>query len=114
MINEQARNEYSDNLVHLANDLRRELKSPNLPIVVGELGNGGETKLNSNMQLFRDAQKQGTSRIKNARFVVTHPFARPADLSPNVGHGHHWFGNAESYFLVGDALGKAMVGLISE
>lgn len=29
-----------------------------------------------------------------------------------TGHGHHWYGNAESYFLIGDALGRAMVQLI--
>ena len=45
-------------------------------------------------------------------FVKTTPFARPKELSPNMGHGHHWFGNAESYFLIGDALGKAMVKLL--
>ena len=28
-------------------------------------------------------------------------FARPPEMSPNPGHGHDWFGNAESYFLVG-------------
>ena len=28
-----------------------------------------------------------------------------------MGHGHHWFGNAESYFLVGDALAKSMLKL---
>jgi hypothetical protein len=44
-------------------------------------------------------------------FVPTTAFARPKEQSPNVGHGHHWFGNAESYFLIGDALGKAMVDL---
>ena len=37
---------------------------------------------------------------------------RPKELSPNITHGHHWFGNAESYFLIGDALGKAMVKLL--
>jgi hypothetical protein len=36
---------------------------------------------------------------------------RPAKESPNVGHGHHWFGNAESYFLIGDALGRALLRL---
>ena len=55
---------------------------------------------------------QGTAKIEGAIFVRTHEFARPKDLSPNTGHGHHWFGNAESYFLVGDALGKAALRLI--
>ena len=44
-------------------------------------------------------------------FVATTQFAREANDSPNVGHGHHWFGNAESYFLIGDALGKALLKL---
>jgi len=46
-------------------------------------------------------------------FVKTTDFARPRDESPNVGHGHHWFGNAESYFLIGDAMGHAMKRLLS-
>ena len=104
--------EYADNLVNLAADIRKQFKLPGLPIVVGELGNGGAAKPDSGMQLFRDAQKAGTDRIENARFVVTHPFARPAEMSPNKGHGHHWYGNAESYFLVGDALGREMIELL--
>jgi dipeptidyl-peptidase-4 len=39
-------------------------------------------------------------------FVPTRAFVRKAADSPNPGHGHHEFGNAETYFLVGDALGK--------
>lgn len=114
MIDEQARNEYADNLVHLAADVRRELNAPNLPFVVGELGNGGPAQPGSGMHQFRAAQRLGTGRIENARFVVTYEFARPAKLSPNTGHGHHWYGNAESYFLMGDALGQAMISLIGE
>ena len=47
-------------------------------------------------------------------FVKTTAFARPKDESPNVGHGHHWFGNAESYFLIGDALGAEMIRLLKK
>ena len=35
-----------------------------------------------------------------------------AELSPCPTHGHHWFANAESYFLIGDAAGEGMKGLI--
>lgn len=66
------------------------------------------------MKKFRDAQRKGTESISHAVFVPTAAFARPADMSPNVGHGHHWFGNAESYFLVGDALGKGVLKLMTE
>ena len=103
--------EYPQNLVNLVADIRKEYKLPRLPVVIGELGNGGP-KASGNMAAFRKAQRDGAGRIDGAVFVETHDFARPAKLSPNVGHGHHWFGNAESYFLVGDALGKAMVKLL--
>jgi len=105
--------EYADNLVHLANAIRREFKAPKLPIVVGELGNGGAAKPGSGMEEFRQAQRAGTARIENALFIETQAFARPKELSPNTGHGHHWFGNAESYFLVGRALGEGMKELLS-
>ena len=114
MVSTPAIAEYADNLVHLARDLRTEFKTPALPIVIGELGNGGPARPDSRMQEFRDAQRRGAARIAGASFVQTHAFARPAELSPNRTHGHHWFGNAESYFLVGDALGKAMLALLGE
>ena len=105
--------EYADNLVNLVKDIRAEFKSPNLPAVIGELGNGGPDA-RGNMAAFRKAQKAGAERIENAAFVITHNFARDKEQSPNKGHGHHWFGNAESYFLVGDALGKEILKLIEK
>lgn len=109
MISKEATAEYADNLVNFAKDIRAEFDSPTLPFIIGELGNGGPAKEDSDMQAFRNVQKSGTEKIKNAVFVPTTDFARPAELSPNKGHGHHWFGNAESYFLIGDALGRAAV-----
>jgi len=117
MIDAQATAEYADNLELLAQDVRRDLAVPDLPFVIGELGNGGAAALDGSrgdrrMAQFREQQRLGAERVPRARFVLTHEFARPAQLSPNVGHGHHWFGNAESYFLIGDALGRAMVDLL--
>jgi hypothetical protein len=42
-------------------------------------------------------------------FAPTRDFVRKPEDSPNPGHGHHEFGNAETYFLVGDALGKGIL-----
>jgi hypothetical protein len=114
MCSDEAVPEYADNLINLARDIRREFENPDLPFVIGELGNGGTAKPASRMQRFREAQKAGAEKIDNALFVVTRDFARPAELSPNVGHGHHWFGNAESYFLIGDALGQGMKKLLQQ
>ena len=106
--------EYADNLVNLAKDIRKEFNAPDLPFIVGELGNGGPVKGPGSMADFRKAQRDGTARIKNAVFVETAGFARPKEMSPNTGHGHHWFGNAESYFLIGDALAKATIEIIEK
>ena len=100
--------EYEQNLANLIQDVRKELKAPNLPVVIGETGN-------CNHVAFRQAQAAVAKRPEfrgTVAFVPTAPFRRPADQSPNKGHGHHWFGNAESYFLIGQALGDAMVKLI--
>ncbi len=99
--------EYEQNLVHLINDLRVELGDVHLPFVVGETGN-------MDNMVLRDAQKAGCERAEGggARFAPTFAFRRPAESSPNSTHGHHWFGNAESYLLAGDAMGRAMADLL--
>jgi hypothetical protein len=54
-IRRQVYDEYCPNFVHLVQDLRAELKMPKLPVVMGELGVGGE-KADQNMLDFRAAQ----------------------------------------------------------
>ncbi len=112
---DQGRKEYSANLVHLIQDIRRDLKVPKLPVVIGELGNGGD-KASPRIISIRKAQAKAAAHPEfkgNVAFAKTTNFARPAKESPNVGHGHHWFGNAESYFLIGDALGRKMLELLN-
>ncbi|MFP6658205.1 MAG: sialate O-acetylesterase, partial [Pirellulales bacterium] len=113
MFNDQARAEYEQNLVNLIKDIRNHFSRADLPVVIGELGNGGP-KAGANMMAIRQAQAAAAARPEfksTVSFVRTAQFARPREQSPNVGHGHHWFGNAESYFLIGDALGRAMIEL---
>lgn len=115
MFNEKARVDYELNLVHLIHDVRAEFELPKLPVVIGELGNGGP-KASDSMLAIRNAQRAAAARDEfkgTVAFAPTADFARPADQSPNTGHGHHWFGNAESYFLIGDALGKEMLRLLA-
>ena len=54
-IRKQVYDEYCPNFVHLVQDLRAEFNAPNLPVVIGELGVGGE-KGDENMMAFRAAQ----------------------------------------------------------
>lgn len=108
--------EYEQNLVNLINDVRKEFKTPRLPVVVGEL-TGPWVQAEGGWDALRKAQSQATQRPEfqgNVIFVPTHDFVRKPEESPNPTHGHHEFGNAETYFLVGDALGKGMLTLLSE
>lgn len=94
---------YRENLVQLVLDLRAEFGDPTLPFVVGETGNMDDATL-------RDGQRDGCADPRVGpfvRFVPTRQFLRAAEESPNTGHGHHWFGNGESYLRIGDALGQA-------
>ena len=102
--------EYEQNLTNLIKDVRAEFQSPRLPVVVGEL-TGPWVKAPGAWATLRQAQAAVAARPEFAGtvlFVETHDFVRPAKESPNPGHGHHEFGNAETYILVGDALGEAM------
>ena len=101
--------EYEQNLAHLIRDVRKEFKAPKLPVVIGEL-TGPWVDAPKEWTALRQAQAN-VARMPEFKdtvvFVPTREFVRkPAD-SPNPSHGHHEFGNAETYFLVGDALGKA-------
>ncbi|MFZ4507773.1 MAG: sialate O-acetylesterase [Fimbriimonas sp.] len=106
--------EYERNLVNLIRDVRREFKSPKLPVVIGEL-TGPWVKAEGGWDALRKAQAaaaQNPESMGNVLFVPTHDFVRKPEDSPNPGHGHHEFGNAETYLLVGRALGKGILSLI--
>lgn len=107
--------EYEQNLVNLIRDVRKELKVPQLPVVVGEL-TGPWVQAPGAWQTLRKAQASATAKPEfkgTVRFVETHAFVRAAQDSPNPGHGHHEFGNAETYVLVGDALARGMLELLA-
>ena len=108
--------EYETNLVNLIRDVRKELNAPKLPVVIGEI-TGPWVEAPREWATLRKAQAAAAARPEfagNVRFIETHDFVRQPEDSPNPGHGHHEFGNAETYFLVGDALGKGMVRLLGE
>lgn len=104
--------EYESNLVHLIQDVRRDLGVAELPIVVGEI-TGAWRDAPPEWTRLRDAQRAASEKHpelgERIVFVPTRDFVRKPEDSPNPGHGHHEFGNAETYFLVGDALGKGIL-----
>jgi hypothetical protein len=101
--------EYEQNLAHLIRDVRQEFNAPKLPIIIGEL-TGPWVDAPKEWTALRQAQAN-VARMPEFKdtvvFVPTREFVRKSADSPNPSHGHHEFGNAETYYLVGDALGKA-------
>jgi alpha-galactosidase len=78
-IRQQVYDEYSSNFAHLVLDLRAELKAPKLPVVLGELGVGGENA-DDNMRRFRASQAKIAQHPKLAGtigYVRTAPFWYP-------------------------------------
>jgi hypothetical protein len=105
--------QYEQNLVNLIKDVRKDLKTPKLPVIIGEL-TGAWVDAPPEWTALRKAQAAVATHPEfrgNVAFVPTRDFVRKPEDSPNPGHGHHEFGNAETYFLVGDALGKGMIHL---
>ncbi len=106
--------EYEQNLVHLIHDVRKDLGAPELPVVVGEL-TGPWVDAPAEWAILRKAQAATAAHPElagNVLFVETHDFVRQPEDSPCPTHGHHEFANAETYFLVGNALAEGMLRLI--
>ena len=54
------------------------------------------------------AQAAGAQSVDSVQCIDTPDFYRPENESPGRGDIEHWYSNAESYFLIGGAMGKAM------
>ncbi len=112
--------EYEANLVNLIRDVRKDLGVPKLPVVAGELTGPwlpGASDLPAEALAIRGAQEAAAERPEfkgNVVFAETRDFVRKPEDSPNPTHGHHEFGNAETYLLVGDALGKGMLEILQK
>ena len=108
--------EYEKHLVNLINDVRKEFKKPKLPAVVATIGFGGHNmqekflKIHQAQMAVGDAKKH-PEYYGNVASVDTRDFWREVDESPK-GEDYHYNRNAETYMLIGDTLGRAMVRLL--
>ena len=106
--------EYEENLSHFIRDIRRDLSAPGLPFVIAETGMTGESEKHPRALSLMKAQAAVAERDEfrgNVAFVGTKRFWRDVSVSPS-GQGYHWNTNAETYYLIGDAMGQAMVKLL--
>ena len=106
--------EYEENLANIIKDVRREWKIPDLPVAIAVSGFGGwKQKIDRRLGIIA-AQHAIAKRREfkgTAASVETRGFFRSREESPG-GQGYHWNNNAETYYRIGDGLGKAMVGLL--
>ena len=107
---------YEANLSNLIRDLRKELNAPNLPFVIAETGMTGPTESHPRALSLMAAQKAVAEKpefLGTVAFVPTRNFWRDESESPSK-QGYHWNSNAETYYLIGEGMGKAMLGLLGE
>ena len=115
-INEKFNNEYESNMANFIRDIRKDLNAPALPFVIAESGmTGPEEKHPRALSLMKaqGAVAQHAEFKGNVAFVGTRAFWRSKEESPN-GQGYHWNCNAETYYLIGEAMGEAMKRVIKE
>jgi hypothetical protein len=115
-VNQANNDEYEQNMVHFIRDVRKELGVKDLPFVIAETGmSGHEEKHPRALSLMRaQAAVAEYEEFKgNVAFVGTKDFYRPKEESPS-GQSYHWNSNAETYFLIGDGMAKAMLKLMKK
>ncbi len=119
---------YKKRLAQLIRDVRKDLDAPDLPVVIGELGAGGER---GDFQAAQAAVAEIPELEDTVRFVETCQFWEP-DVEQmvrdnvwrgpnwvefyNVGsdRGYHYLGSAKIYYQMGKAFGRAMIELFEE
>jgi len=113
---EKSKKEYEDHLVNLIQDLRKEFKAPDMRAVVATVAFGG-WNLSESYHGVHAAQmavgdpKQHPEFAGKVASVDARGYWRDAAESP-TGTGYHYNHSAETYMLVGDSLGRAMVSLL--
>jgi alpha-galactosidase len=106
--------EYEANMVNLIKDLRTEFAAPNMRV---SIGNTGMANAPSGPGSLIEAQGNVASPTLHPEFagtvatVDTRPFDF-GELSGVNSQGYHWYWNGESYFNIGESMGKAMMALL--
>jgi alpha-galactosidase len=112
-INQDFVDEYEQNMAHFIRDIRKDLGAANLPFVIAETGMTGleETHPRALALMKAQAAVADYEEFKGTvAFVGTKAFWRKEEVSPTR-QGYHWNSNAETYYLIGEAMGTAMTEL---
>ena len=106
---------YGECLKAFITDLRTDLKTPKLPFIIVGTGRGGQNDtefpgiIQTQKQIAALPEHQG-----NVAYVETRDFWPSEDARGAYRHPSHerWFDNAESFYLMGKAIGEQMVKLL--
>jgi alpha-galactosidase len=131
MIDATATKEYTTNLAHFIRDVRKDLRSPKLPVVVGQMGVGGDHP-DANVKRFKDAEaaildvpefKGNLALVKTDAFwdtdaeaVFKKGWREHLDEWNKVGsdYPYHYLGSAKAMVRIGRAFGDAVLELRAE
>ncbi|MGC4004447.1 MAG: sialate O-acetylesterase [Pirellulales bacterium] len=109
-VNQTYNDQYEKNLANFIRDVRKDLGAKDLPFVIAETGMGGTAEKHPRALSLMKAQAAVAEYKEfqgNVAFVGTREFWREPDISPS-NQNYHWNSNAETYYLIGEAMGEAM------
>ncbi len=109
-VNQAYNDEYEKNMANFIRDIRKDLGAKNLPFVIAETGMSGKEEKHPRALSLMKAQAAVAEYKEfqgNVAFVGTRDFWREKEVSPS-GQAYHWNTNAETYYLIGEAMGIAM------
>ncbi|HUT09803.1 MAG TPA: sialate O-acetylesterase [Thermoguttaceae bacterium] len=109
-VNQAFNDAYEQNMANFIRDVRKELGIEKLPFVIAETGMSGHSETHPRALSSMRAQAAVAEHAEfrgNVAFVGTKDFYRPPEASPS-GQSYHWNSNAETYYLIGAAMGEAM------
>jgi len=115
-VNQAFNDEYEKNMANFIRDIRKDLGVKDLPFVIAETGMGGKDEKHPRALSLMKAQAAVATHKEfegNVAFVGTREFWREKDVSP-LDANYHWNNNAETYYLIGDAMGIAMKRLLKD
>lgn len=126
-----AENEYASNLAHFIRDVRKDLKAPEMPFVIGVMGQNGSKPAEGAMRVIQEAQlsmeekPEFRGKVKAVRTDVLVDKAAE-ELYPHwrenfeqwektgSDFGFHYMGSAIWHVRMGRAFGEAMLELMAE
>lgn len=104
---------YQENLANFIRDFRSDFDAPDLPVVLGALGQSGIRPELVNVRERMWEQEQELIRSEEfrqtVRWVPTAPLVRH---EPRAKYFYLYAGNPETFLLIGDAFGQEMCDLI--